>query len=125
MLWYYRPAWLTRARLAAASASCGVPVWGLLTAYQVPSRRPEQQRVKYQCEDQRSALNTMVSTMGATVNVHNDQAIQAARRLIPPLPQPWSLVCVLTTPSYGTNVSQALRRPCEVASYGSSVPARG
>jgi hypothetical protein len=72
---------------------------------------PVRQRGQYQFEDQQSALNTMVSTMSATINVYNDQACQAARRLIPSTPRPCSLGPVLTTPFYGTSVSQALQPP--------------
>ena len=88
MLWYTaQPGW--RRRLVTSAS--WTRLVGLLTAYHAPSRRPNQQRGQYQCEDQWSALNTMVNAMSATVNVHNDQARQATLRLIPPTPRPCSL----------------------------------
>jgi hypothetical protein len=50
----------------------------------------------------------MVSTMSATVNVHNVQASRAARWLIPSTPRACSLAPVFTIPFYRTSISQTM-----------------
>jgi len=80
MLWCIaKPGW--RGRLVT-SASWDAPVG--LTKRLSCRPRPAQHRGKYQFEDQRSALDTMVNTTSATLNVYDDQVRQATRCLIPP-----------------------------------------